>query len=573
LSATDRPVFRTDLVSRPVDAAGHRFIEVTDPDSGSSFRFYEVEYAIACAMDGERDIYGLASWARIELGLEPSPDELLTVIGTLSDLGYLDTGEAQVDRQAPMDRPGIDRPPPLDRPPPVGRTETPPSPFDLPPHMSPHMSPGVSTDLSEHIPVRAADVKEAVRQSRAMPAMRPPAPAMASDDDGFDDEKTPAPYRQPARAAAAAEAGMGAAGSHREAPPQVSPGLQSSLQKTLLGAPGLVPPRGPAGRSNTPPPMVLPEQPAEFGRGAPAPAPAAVGRSRSAPVSGAREPMRNVSHASSEVPMVVPRRPSALVPYLLVLLLLSVAGAVAYWWFFMREDQVGQGAQSANDSPPVAPSAVEQPPATTPVEPAAPTEVTATLEAGPTQEQEVKAPRVGRITWLAPAGGELAEGAPLAKYDGFQPPEYAVREAQESQRRYQEKLDQATAKGDKDAMKEAEGNVKRKQGDIDRHTEELDKFLVKAPAGGMVELVIKPRTNVKKDEVVAKILAQSEPRATFMLPGGYQHQGGQARVVSKADASLGANCKVEPSEAGKLVVSCPTDSGLASGAEVVLRLQ
>ena len=571
MSATDRPTFRTDLVSRPIDAAGHRFIEVTDPDSGSSFRFYEVEYAIACAMDGERDIYSLASWARIELGVEPSPDELLTVIGTLSDLGYLDTGEMPAER-GPMDRAGpMDRPPPLDRPPPAGRAEAPPSPFDLPPHMSP----GLSTDLSEHIPVRAADVKEAVRQSRAMPAMRPPEPAMSDDDDGFDEEKTPAPYRPAARAPAAAAADAGLGG--RVAPPQVSPGLQDSLQKTLLGAPAPVPPRGPAVRSTTPPPMVLPEQPAEFGRQAGA-APAAVGRSRPAPASSGRDPVHNVSHASSEVPMVVPRKPSALVPYLLVLLLLSVSGAVAYWYFFMRDDEVAeQGAPSVTEPAPTGASGegstVEPPPATTaPVEPPPPTEVTATLEAGPSQEQEVKAPKAGRITWMAPAGGELAEGAPVAKYDGYGPPEYAVREATESQRRYQEKLDQATAKGDKDAMKEAEGNVKRKQGDIERHTEEWDKFLVKAPAGGIVELVIKPRTNVKKDEVVAKILAQSEPRATFMLPAGYQHQGGQARVASKADPSLAATCKVEPSEAGKLVVSCPTDSGLASGAEVVLKL-
>ena len=50
---------------------GNRFIDVTDPDSERTFRFYEVEYSIACAMDGERDVDGLIHWAREELGLEP----------------------------------------------------------------------------------------------------------------------------------------------------------------------------------------------------------------------------------------------------------------------------------------------------------------------------------------------------------------------------------------------------------------------------------------------------------------------------------------------------------------------
>src|SRR5688500_4794726 len=90
--ATDRPIFRTDLVATPIDGGNgsERLVEVTDPDSGKSFRFYEVEYAIACAMDGERDVARLVQWANIELGLEPAEAELQTMIGTLGELGYLE---------------------------------------------------------------------------------------------------------------------------------------------------------------------------------------------------------------------------------------------------------------------------------------------------------------------------------------------------------------------------------------------------------------------------------------------------------------------------------------------------
>jgi len=588
LGATDRPLFRTDLVSRPLEEAGYRFIEVTDPDSGHSFRFYEVEYAIACAMDGERDVVELADWAKIELGLEASPDELRTVIDTLADLGYLDTEAPALAQPAPLDRP-----PPAGRPVtgaafdlPAGRGNAGPAPFDFD---SPAVSSGdgnagarqfgesspVSMDLSEHIPLRAQDVKEAVRQSRAMQAVRPPEGAMrpSTDDDGFDDEQTPAPMRPAARAqAAAAEAGR-----RSNTPPPVPSG---AMGKTLLGTPAPVLPPGRVGHSPTPPPMVLPDKPAEFGRPPPTSPPESSVSARVAGPSWDRgiAPSRHVAHAAEmravAVAVPAPQRASNLVPYLVVVLLLVLAGAGAYWFFFWRADEgLDRDSQGA---PPAAPRTVEQtqddvPARPPPPPPPPPSEIAAALEAGPTQEREVLAAQAGRIVSLVPAGSEVSEGAPVAKLEGYQKWDYAVKEAQDSQRRYQEKLDQATSRGDKEAMREAEGNVKRKQGDIDKDMAGLDPFLIKAPIGGVVELAIKRGALVKKDQPVAKILAQSAPRATFALPPGMTHEGADARVVSKADPSLAATCKVETSEPGKLVVSCPMDTGLASGTAVVLK--
>ena len=103
-----RPRFRQDLVAEPIDENGQRFIDVIDPDTGYEYRFYEVEYSLACAMDGERDVAGLARWAQEELGITPSPSELSSVIATLGDLGYLDTavaaaGAAAVPPRAPVE--------------------------------------------------------------------------------------------------------------------------------------------------------------------------------------------------------------------------------------------------------------------------------------------------------------------------------------------------------------------------------------------------------------------------------------------------------------------------------------
>jgi biotin carboxyl carrier protein len=91
-SSVSRPRFRTDLVAEPIEEAGQRFVDVIDPDTGSAFRFYDVEYSLACAMDGERDIESLVAWAREELGVAPTSDELSTVIATLGDLGYIEPG-------------------------------------------------------------------------------------------------------------------------------------------------------------------------------------------------------------------------------------------------------------------------------------------------------------------------------------------------------------------------------------------------------------------------------------------------------------------------------------------------
>jgi hypothetical protein len=108
-SLPDRPRFRNDLVAQPIEEEGVRYVDVTDPLSGSTFRFYDVEYSIACAMDGDRDLDGLAEWTRTELGIETSPDELANVVNTLTELGYLEAVHqaAQPTHTAPARTPSI----------------------------------------------------------------------------------------------------------------------------------------------------------------------------------------------------------------------------------------------------------------------------------------------------------------------------------------------------------------------------------------------------------------------------------------------------------------------------------
>jgi len=95
-----RPRFRQDLIAELIEDQGARFIDVMDPDSNHVFRFYEVEYSLACAMDGERDVAGIVKWAQEELGVTPSPKEVQSVIATLVDLRFIDDGKAAVAADA-----------------------------------------------------------------------------------------------------------------------------------------------------------------------------------------------------------------------------------------------------------------------------------------------------------------------------------------------------------------------------------------------------------------------------------------------------------------------------------------
>src|SRR4051812_16724192 len=46
------PRFRQDLEANSVEADGVVYVEVSDRESGRSFRFYEFEHAVALALDG-----------------------------------------------------------------------------------------------------------------------------------------------------------------------------------------------------------------------------------------------------------------------------------------------------------------------------------------------------------------------------------------------------------------------------------------------------------------------------------------------------------------------------------------
>jgi len=170
----ERPRFRNDLVAQPVNDGSNRYVDVTDPDSGSTFRFYEVEYAVACAMDGKRDTGGLVAWSQTELGLEPSADEINTVVSTLADLGYLAKAAAGDVELGHAGKSDMSSPRPSVSAPDVELGHAGAADDEVPTQVAETPAAPVSVDLSAHLSIEPDDVKEAVRQSRVMSAVEAP---------------------------------------------------------------------------------------------------------------------------------------------------------------------------------------------------------------------------------------------------------------------------------------------------------------------------------------------------------------------------------------------------------------
>jgi hypothetical protein len=84
-----RPRFRHDLVATPIDVDGIAYVDVTDPRSGESFRFYDFEYKVALAFGG-LPFDRVVPWVRLSAGLELSEDQLREFAEELARRGFLE---------------------------------------------------------------------------------------------------------------------------------------------------------------------------------------------------------------------------------------------------------------------------------------------------------------------------------------------------------------------------------------------------------------------------------------------------------------------------------------------------
>jgi multidrug efflux pump subunit AcrA (membrane-fusion protein) len=84
------PRFRKELPAAATDAEGAPGVQVTDPETGTSFTFYEFEYDLAHQLDGQQDYDEVIAWAAANYQTGLSPEAIDEFAAKLGELGFLD---------------------------------------------------------------------------------------------------------------------------------------------------------------------------------------------------------------------------------------------------------------------------------------------------------------------------------------------------------------------------------------------------------------------------------------------------------------------------------------------------
>lgn len=689
----ERPRFRTDLVAEPIDDGGLRFIDVLDPDSGNGFRFFEIEYSIACAMDGERDVAGLVRWAREELGVEPSAKEIGTVITTLGELGYLegeaaeapaldepelvrgvvaaapepiepvhdfDLGTAGQPMGRPVDEmPAADdlelgtagpsraaeardafgsgpdvavedvgglgpaggrefdtpTPPPPEMPsatlrPVAGRSDAEEDgPTNLPqPRTMDFEDDEVSVDLSDHLAISADDVKAAVRASKVMAAVDVPKDVLeqleADESRAREDAAAAAAAREQAAAEAAAREAEQAATAAREQAAREALAREAALSAERTAA-------AEAARQAALAEAAAREQAAEAAAREAAEAAAAareqaarpvselpqipVGVSRKRPPSETKEAVKDA--AKPATPVEAPARGARRAVWLLLVLAIVIAGAYYVWTKVLKKplpweakDEVAENAAPPGPAQPTQPAQPAQPPQPPPPPP--PPVAPLAEKAG--EVSNIVAGQAAVLSFVIADGTTVQTGDPILRFAGNAADERKMEGYNyDIEKRYPKQIEDATKIRDRAAkvgppavvkaqdakIAEVQKKLDQRKAERDALAAKLDGLTIKAPIAGVVKLApgVAKGTRTTADQSVASVTAPSTLQAVFTVKAGGKTYSADAsvRVAVKATPDQKANCtatSVEgaPGADATVTVTCPADSGIAAGTELVL---
>ena len=97
------PRFRQDLATSPVEADGVPCVDVSDPRTGTSFRFYDFEYQLALQLNGQ-PLTGVVSWASQAFGADLTADGVNEFAARLRELGFLE-GDGPTTEEMPIAKP------------------------------------------------------------------------------------------------------------------------------------------------------------------------------------------------------------------------------------------------------------------------------------------------------------------------------------------------------------------------------------------------------------------------------------------------------------------------------------
>ena len=83
------PRFRQDLVAAATEADGVPCVDVSDPGTGTSFRFYDFEYQLALQLNGQ-PLAAVTAWASEAYGVDLTAEGIGEFAGRLAELGFLE---------------------------------------------------------------------------------------------------------------------------------------------------------------------------------------------------------------------------------------------------------------------------------------------------------------------------------------------------------------------------------------------------------------------------------------------------------------------------------------------------
>ncbi len=626
----DRPRFRQDLLAELIAEQDGRFIDVMDPDSETIFRFYEVEYSLACGMDGERDVPGIVKWAQEELGLSPTPQEVRTVIATLGDLGFIAAGEAAAQPLTAEPAPSVvvtpqAKPyavtelapgPAVDAPRVPGATARRPaqtpddSALGVPVRASdrptprafeattPEISvassasatsgasavpsaPGaqaassniseVSIDLSDHIEVRPDDVKEAVRASKVLSAVEVPKDLLDAIEDR-PAERVSDSTTFPKRPSTGSFEPVPALGKPAEIPKPVELARPAEIPK----------PAELARPAEIPKPVQIPK-PAEVTRPVEARVDAKPERSplsRPPNDTGRARPPVELPEPPVAKPVAPPAPSRRVSPVLIVLLILVVLGAGAFFvWKYVLE---GQGTGTETSAKPAIQPVKPPPPAPPPPPP--PPAAKIGMVAPPPDEIKIAQP--GVIDTIVADGTAVKEGDEIVKLGGYKPLEAGTTAAAGSVARLKAQIetltkqrDAAQAAGNKAMETTAVADLEERQKALAGKEEllagrkkDLEKFVIRAPGNGTFTREAKPSAKVVAEAVIGKLQREAIPTATFKVSDTKPFTANASIEVTAGKGEQHVTCTVAEVQPDSVKVVCPADPALAEGTDVTLKV-
>jgi hypothetical protein len=603
-SGRERPRLRQDLVAELVEAPGARFIDVMAPDSGNVFRFYEVEYSLACGMDGERDIAGIVKWAQDELGLTPSQHEVQSVIATLGDLGFIDaeTGAERAEGEAPSAElaPGVVATPPA-RPQPSAGFElgtagaTPARAGQMTPAPDVALgSAGAGQRITRPTPAPSIDVALGAPGSRSTrPTPRPtPAPADASPDvsskassnassDASSDVSIDLSDHIAVRRDDVKEAVRASKVMTVEIPPDIADVIDSINERPTTKAPALEPAYEDTERTQPPDTersLEAPRAP-ETARSLETRPEIRVGKSPpSRQPSGTRPPVE-LSAAPVTATVAKPLSPPApsrgVSPVLIVLLVLAVlGGGVFLVWKYVL----------AKPSPDADVGAAPVPVAMKPPPPPPPPAPTAKIVLETPAADDVKLTRAAVVENILADKTVVKEGDIILRLVGDKPIEAELTGLGRDQKRLKDAIDAATKRrdtahsaGNKAAEAAAETEIadrqktlRVKEDQLARKLADLDNFMIHAPASGVFSPAVKPGQKVVADAVAARIQRDAIPVATFKVSNARPFAGNASVELAIGKGEQRVTCTIADVQADAVKLTCPSDPALTDGVDVTL---